>query len=96
MAESSMAQLAGGRARLLYAGRTPGVSLVAFGLFLEDRDLGLLFLFPEIMTEEKHRAQRQHCQQELEEAFHLNLPSLILFIRRKKSTGKDRRRSGAI
>jgi hypothetical protein len=57
------------------AGMNAARSLVAFVLFLEDRDLGFLFLFPEIVPEEKHRAQRQHRQQELEEAFHQNLPS---------------------
>jgi AmmeMemoRadiSam system protein B/AmmeMemoRadiSam system protein A len=66
----------------------PDISLVGFGLFLEDRDLGFLFFFPEIMAEEKHRAQRQHGQQKFEEAFHRNLPSLILFKWAKKSIGR--------
>src|SRR5512138_892297 len=70
------------------AGSTAGASLVGFGLFLEDRDLGFLFFFPEVMTEAEHRAQRQHSQQELEEAFHQNLPYLILFKHRKKSIAR--------
>jgi hypothetical protein len=49
---------------------------VAFGLFLKDRDLGFLFLFSEMETEEEHRAERHYSQQEFEEAFHRNLPSL--------------------
>jgi hypothetical protein len=56
------------------ARRVRDVSLAAFGLVLEDRDLGFLFLLAEVMPEEKYRAQRQHRQQELEEAFHRNLP----------------------
>ena len=47
----------------LYAGRTADGSLVAFGLFLEDGDLGFFFFFPEVKTEEKRRAQRQRRQQ---------------------------------
>jgi hypothetical protein len=62
-----------------------GASLVYFRFFLEDRDLGFFFLLPEVVPKEEHRAQRQHRQQEFEEAFHQNLPYLILFKRRKKS-----------
>jgi hypothetical protein len=76
----------GDRDVVFYADRTAAGSLVAFGLFLEDRDLGFFFLFPEVETEEKHRAQRQHSEQEFEEAFHRNLPSLIVLKRGKKST----------
>jgi hypothetical protein len=75
----------GGRTPGLYAGGTSDVSLVAFGLFLEDRDLGFLFFFPEIVAEAEHRAQRQQRQQELEETFHLNLPFPILFKSAEKS-----------
>jgi hypothetical protein len=75
----------GGDDGLLYARGNAGGSLVAFGLFLEDRDLRSLLFFPEVLTEEKRRAQRQHRQQEFEEAFHQNLPSIILLKTREKS-----------
>jgi hypothetical protein len=59
-------------------GRQPEALFVALGLFLKDRDLGLLFLFAEMMAKAKDRAERQHRQQELKKAFHRNLPFLIL------------------
>jgi hypothetical protein len=68
----------------LYAGRTADRSALAFGLFLEYRDLGLFLLFPEVKTEEKHRTQRQRGQQKLEEAFHRNL-SLLFYLNPGKS-----------
>ncbi len=58
-----------------YAPRAWDDSLAAFGLILKDRDLGLLFLPADIVPEEKDQAERQYRQQELEEAFHRNLPS---------------------
>jgi hypothetical protein len=50
------------------------VIFAAFGFFLEDRDLGFFLFFPEIMSKEERRAERQQGQQEFEEAFHRNLP----------------------
>jgi hypothetical protein len=70
-----------------YVQRMSDASLGAFGLFLKDRDLGFLLFFPEIVTEEEHRAQRQNRQEKFEEAFHRNLPSLILWKCQKKSNG---------
>jgi hypothetical protein len=67
--------------------RMTGASFVDFGLFLKDRDLGFLLFFPEIVPEEERRAQRQNRQEKFEEAFHRNLPSLILWKCRKKSIG---------
>jgi AmmeMemoRadiSam system protein B/AmmeMemoRadiSam system protein A len=63
---------------------------VAFRLFLEDRDLGFLFFLPEILTDEEDRPERQHGQEEFEEAFHRNLPFLILWKWTKKSITKTR------
>src|SRR5512135_1556745 len=81
--ETSIARPVGPAAR--QTRRTRAVSLVAFGLFLEDRDLGFFFFFPEIVPETEYCAQRHHGQQELEEAFHRNLPSLILLKAEEKS-----------
>jgi hypothetical protein len=70
-----------------YVRRMTDASLVDFGLFLKDRDLGFLLFFPEILTEEEHRAQRQNRQEKFKEAFHRNLPFLILWKCREKSIG---------
>jgi hypothetical protein len=70
-----------------YVQRMTDASLGTFGLFLKDRDLGFFLFFPEIVTEEEHRAQRQNRQEKFEEAFHRNLPSFILWKCTKKSIG---------
>jgi hypothetical protein len=60
----------------LYAGPEAGsqASDVAFGLFLELRNLGFFFLLAQGVTQEEDRPERRERQQEFEEAFHLNLP----------------------
>jgi len=56
---------------------------MAFGLFLELRDLGLFLLLAEREPQEKYRAERHEGQQEFEEAFHLNLPRYFYNKRRE-------------
>ncbi|MCK7489677.1 MAG: AmmeMemoRadiSam system protein B [Anaerotruncus sp.] len=64
--------------RVLDPDERPDGSLADFRALPGRSGSWISLFFPEIMAEAERRAQRQHREQEFEEAFHRNLPFLIL------------------